>query len=736
MRSSSRLSALSLAASCSARSAGERSTSNRPPNLADERAAVSRVAREHALHVRLAVAQAGLQEVLAQRPQQYRLPPIEARAQDECIEAVVLGVAAQHERERLLEACVDGRRIERLLARRLELEVLNPQRIRAAYRVEALADDIEAHVLEHRQRDVELDRLAAFDRREPEAVGVGAGRAHELDLELARVLVDQRKLLDVDAGARGIRFVLIRGREVLAEAVQEVERTLLGQLRQQRLAHAVLPRAYGVLELALQRCDVGLFLLRRHGPHGHRKARERGFGDGELALDGVATEAAQEDRLDRAPRARVVLIARQVHETRVEPAERFAAHEQLELVTVFEAEHADADQAQVFERRLEQVVARQRVQDVLQRLAAVAQRIESGLIHERADLHPQQRDRPRAVVIRDRREEPEEPPLHGRPAAVVEHLDADVIERRSPVNGRALARLRDHERVLRARLLAGGAREPGARLVTVGAQQTETGAGARLELVELRAFDELVLAVAEQREVIAREPFQEGAGFRLQVLREPARCTEVGRGGAQPFEHRRPILDGCAHRAQRARQRRLDRCEDRRVRLADDLEMNEGLRFRVTAGVAVARVTHGRELAFCSALHLEQRMDRHVDCLTHPGERHAERVDEKRHVVVRRLDDRVLRRPAVSLARGIENAHEGGARLSGTRPREMPERRSREHRGIARDLVDFRLRVVVREIRCTIDGQVEVDAFTRGANRLDLAAARVLLVSDGPGRHA
>ena len=299
-----------------------------------------------------------------------------------------------------------------MLARGLELEVLDPQRIGVApHRIDAFADDLEAHVLEHRQRDVELDRLVALDGREPQALGAIGGRAHERDLEVARALVDQRELLDVRAGTCCVGLVLIRGREVLAVAVQQVERALLGQLRQQRLAHAVLPSAHRVLELALQRRDVGLGVL--PGTVRTVTAR-RASADSEIVSSlstALPPRPVEQDRLDRAARARVVLVARQVDEARVEAAERLAPHEQLELVAVLEAEHAAADHAQVVERRLEKIVARQRVQDVLQRLAAMAARVEPGLVHQRADLQAQQRDRPRALVVRDRREQAEEPAL-------------------------------------------------------------------------------------------------------------------------------------------------------------------------------------------------------------------------------------------------------------------------------------------------------------------------------------
>ena len=86
---------------------------------------------------------------------------------------------------------------------------------------------------------------------------------------------------------------------------------------------------------------------------------------------------------------------------------------------------------------------------------------------------------------------------------------------------------------------------------------------------------------------------------------------------------------------------------------------------------------------------------------------------------------------------GIEHAHERGARLARARPREMAERRAREHLGVARDLFGFRLSVVVREVGCAIDRQVDLDALARGADGFEAALARVLLVvDDGPARHA
>ena len=88
---------------------------------------------------------------------------------------------------------------------------------------------------------------------------------------------------------------------------------------------------------------------------------------------------------------------------------------------------------------------------------------------------------------------------------------------------------------------------------------------------------ELVLAVAEQREVIAREPLEERARFGFEVVGKVRGSAQVCRGVPEPLEHLRPILDGRADVAQRRRERGLGGREQRRVGLAHDLEMDERL---------------------------------------------------------------------------------------------------------------------------------------------------------------
>src|SRR5690606_33457578 len=119
-------------------------------------------------------------------------------------------------------------------------------------------------------------------------------------------------------------------------------------------------------------------------------------------------------------------------------------------------ENTVADASEIFERPLKEVVARESVEDVLQRFAAMAAWVDARLLDELRHLQTQQRNVARQLVVGGGREEAEEAPLRLRPSLRVEDLDADVVERRGPMDPRDRIRLRDDERLSRSRLLAGG----------------------------------------------------------------------------------------------------------------------------------------------------------------------------------------------------------------------------------------------------------------------------------------
>ena len=96
---------------------------------------------------------------------------------------------------------------------------------------------------------------------------------------------------------------------------------------------------------------------------------------------------------------------------------------------------------------LEELVAREGLQDVDERLAVVAVRIESGALDGARRLEAQHRDLAHAAAVRGRGEEAEEAILADQVAVVVVALDADAVERHGAVNGAAAVGLGDDEEV-------------------------------------------------------------------------------------------------------------------------------------------------------------------------------------------------------------------------------------------------------------------------------------------------
>ncbi len=197
-----------------------------------------------------------------------------------------------------------------------------------------------------------------------------------------------------------------------------------------------------------------------------------------------------------------------------------------------------------------------------------------------------------------------------------------------------------------------------AGVVRVGAQDAEAGAGHGGQGV---AVDQLVLAVAEEGEVVVGQPAQQLAGL-LHLGR-----AQVGGGGLvgeavrdaqRGVAHLLPVLDRLADVGQDAQQVGGDLLEVGAVGLAVDLDVDPGLGERVVRQLAVDL---GRqdldEPAGDVAADEDLRVDHDVDAAALAGQLVGDRVDEEGHVVGDDLDDGVAAGPAVLLDRRGVDAH-------------------------------------------------------------------------------
>ena len=158
--------------------------------------------------------------------------------------------------------------------------------------------------------------------------------------------------------------------------------------------------------------------------------------------------------------------------------------------------------------------------------------------------------------------------------------------------------------------------------------------------------DEVVAAVAEQREVVRGEPAQERLAFGELVRRQRRRArVELGDDAEHLVLHLLPVVDRHAHVGQHARDVGGERVEARRLGDPVDLDVDE----RFAPSHPCPRGARPVSVPSASRSDREQRMDDEMQREAVAVDLHRHRIDEERHVVVDDLDDRVRRLPAVLL---------------------------------------------------------------------------------------
>jgi hypothetical protein len=154
-------------------------------------------------------------------------------------------------------------------------------------------------------------------------------------------------------------------------------------------------------------------------------------------------------------------------------------------------------------------------------------------------------------------------------------------------------------------------------------------------------FAEHVVAVAEEREVIVRQPGEEGLrlrGFGLWyrelVWVELGGCLEC------PFAHLQPVIHRRSHLVEDLVQMRVHLVELVLVGVSGYLDMDHRL---VGCFVVLRRVRreNRREVAFGVSSDQQDRVDDHAHPEPAPVQLHADAVDQERHVVRDDLDGRV-----------------------------------------------------------------------------------------------
>ena len=226
-----------------------------------------RVVGQRLLDVRVAQGHADLADVLAVGAQHDHLVPLQLRAEDQAIEAVVLRLAVPDADERLLELLLDRAEVV-LHAIGGEAEVADAHRMRRAERlhfVRHFVQHLETHVLQARHDLGERHGRAGVDDLAVE-LPLLAAVAIEIDHQLSagQDLFDVADVVQRRGGAEALRVG--HGERSLVAAMQ-IDARLFAVMLRQRLQQAIAPGPRGVGQVGLDAFDVDVRHFARRGAH-------------------------------------------------------------------------------------------------------------------------------------------------------------------------------------------------------------------------------------------------------------------------------------------------------------------------------------------------------------------------------------------------------------------------------------------------------------------------------------
>ena len=613
-----------------------------------------RIVIERGLHVCLRERHAGLQHVLAVAAQHRHLTPVELGRQHQAVEAVVLRIAAPDVLERLLEQGAHLLHAEGQRAHRLHFEILDGQRRgRVGNVVDVLGQYAQAEVLQLRQHLGQGDVAATAVDLEAQRVRLGTG---VIERHAQRVVASQlRQLVDVLRGDLGADVGDVTRRQRPRVAVGEQHALVVATQAHQLVAHVVLPGADDGVHALLQRRQVDRGLVADLRPDHQRHARQRGLAHLHRGVDLLGAQGRPQQVLDALAHRGVEAVARHEHHATEKPSVAVAAHEQPGARALAQFEHAHGRGEQLVLAALQQLLARQGLHDMPQRLAGIRIALEPGALEHGRHLVPHQRHVLRTGHVGVGGEQAKKALLGHRLAGGVELEHADVIHVTGTVHVGARIGLGQDDRVGGAglRQVGGDQRLQRARrhLARTVAQDAQARRRHRAQYALAVGLRHLVLAVTEEGEVVGGQPAQElaGLGHRRRFQWQLALRQVLG-NGQRLVPHRGPVPHGGAHVVQRRLHRALQRGL---VGLghAVDFEMHD--RFERTAALALAAGRQRRQRAVAVTRDLHHRMDHRVDAqlLAHD---HADRVHQERHVVGDNLQQAAA---AVRFLR-IEHAHQ------------------------------------------------------------------------------
>ncbi len=606
----------------------------------DQQAGNRRIAVERFLHVALRERHARLQQIFAIAAQHGDLPPRQARTEHELVERIVLGVAAPD----LLEGRLEGRRdlcdVERTAGLRLHDDVLDAQlRITDIKLVELLGEHGEIHVLQQRNHLGQGDVGAVAENLEMQRVRIAGGRRQaEPDVVAPLQLCGQRDIGGSAARRGGLDVFSRQG------GVTRGELAAFGIAPglDQRVTKFVVPVAHDVRDPALDGGQIVIDGLPGIGADHQMQQCQWRLADLDRGIDLLAMQRLAQRSRDAFAHGRGQALARQIDQAGIKPPVLVAAHEQLGTRARAQRQDTRGQVVQVAFVGLQQFVARQQFKHMAQRLARMRIAAQSRALQDAFDLASHQWHVLRSCHVGVGGEQAKEPLLGDRHSGLVEAQHADVVHVAWAMHAGARIGLGQDDRVHRTRLrqvLCDQGAQRARRLRTLRtAQNALARFFHRLQHFVVADPGDFVFAVAQEGEVVIDRPAQEflRLGHPIGGDRQLALRQVVG-DAQHRVAHCLPVADAGAHIGQHTGKVGFERTRGSGIGHAVDFHMHDRLGRAAVRDVAIG---HALQLPRCITPDADHRMDERMHGKTGIGDRHADRIDEKRHVVGDHVDER------------------------------------------------------------------------------------------------
>ena len=500
----------------------------------------------------LAVADAQLAQVAAERPQQRGVPPLHGGLQDETVVAVGFGSGFRERQQRPFERLLDLGQVDRHVAGPLQQHVVQPDLrlgLREQDAVGPLVDHPEAEVFQGRHPVGE--RQGGTPRKHLETglrgqVGIASPEIGGAGIGIAQALQDR----DIGHGDGGREVFAVADREGLGVAAgQSAPGPARPRLRQ-GLAQAVRPGAHDAGHPGLQGDGIALGRVLAREADDVVGPRQWAFGEIRVGRRQAPLVGLGEVGSDPRPHGRIVAVLGHVDEERDEAPEAVGPRQHADARPVGEVDDGEREAVQPLDVDLEQVVARIGLEHVQQRAPGMARRVEAGALRDLGDLAAQIRHLAGRGAVGGGGEQAEDAHLAGQRAVLREQLNGDVVEMDRAVDARAYAGLGDDERLRRVEEGGDLGRHVAQRLA-----QAQPGAlrvaqepqGRTAEIGRVSGPDALSLH-PEQGEMPVAQPFEQGQSLGDLGLGQGQRGAPVALGeGVHQRQHGGKIVGGRDH---------------------------------------------------------------------------------------------------------------------------------------------------------------------------------------------